>query len=87
MKFKEFLKEAKCPSYSVNIAGGCIHIRDLGEWAWGAWLKRAQTQNCKNIKWLFEKGMSKDLINQAVACLGKKEIEKRLKKLDSEAKK
>jgi len=87
--FEEFLNSKDTKRYHTE-KGRFVSVEDLGEWAWQEWKKYSKTFY---FDWIFSKNKeTKNLGNSlfkrnnllwqiAIACLGKKEIEKRLKEL------
>ena len=86
MEFEEFLKK----NTSDNILKlAQINVKDLGEWAWKEY--RKQTKHFTLYESHFEElatflngeynGLRTVYLEIAVACLGKEEIEKRLKEV------
>lgn len=89
MNFEEFLKEEKKRNIRCGGTGEVILVEDLGEWAWTFVKKGAELNEITFYD--FDKTIDFEpdtcwysYYEIAVACLGKKEIEKRLKELKEE---
>jgi len=92
--FEEFLKKNSPLSYCGDLMP-VILVQDLGEWAWSVWRKTEldwkdafpieyRNYRPKNATTLANCSYLGEI---AVACLGKAEIEKRLKALNEKDKK
>lgn len=99
MNFEEFLKkESRYPENRHPENSMCISVQALGEWAWEivkTTLKEANyesdwdedAQNLAGVYGFFEDDFSDTpVLEIAVACLGEKEVKKRLKFLQEKVK-
>ena len=83
-RFEEFLKEEKIRNIRCGGGDKIILIHDLGEWAWENYLlqhKRQKSYNPKQYAYgvIYHKHQAKVYLEIAIGCLGKTEIENRLR--------